>query len=52
MVNKVTKYYDNQRFKQAVINNYLNVFEFNFEFVNVFDIAMELYYANLDETTI
>eukprot|EP00703_Trepomonas_sp_PC1_P004546 JAP92060.1 Hypothetical protein TPC1_16115 [Trepomonas sp. PC1] len=52
MVNRVTKYYDNQRFKQAVINNYLNVFEFNFEFVNVFDIAMELYYANLDETTI
>ena len=28
------------------------MFEFNFEFVNVYDIAVELYYANLDDTTI
>ncbi|CAL6087611.1 Conserved_hypothetical protein [Hexamita inflata] len=51
-VQRITKYYDNKRFKQAVIQNYVNVFEFNFEYVNVFDIAVEMYYANLDETTI
>ena len=51
-VNKIVNYYENKRFQNAVVANFLNVFEFNFEFVNVYDIAVELYYANLDSTTI
>lgn len=51
-VSKLTSYYNNRRFKQAVAKNYLKVFESNFETVNVYDIAVESFYSNLDDVTI
>lgn len=52
MVQRITSYYVNRRFKASVIANFTKTTELGFEFVNIYDVATELYYSYLDDTSI